>query len=365
MLRHDVAFLCTGLVRLSAITLFTITAAFSQMSSISGTVKDQSGASVASAIVAITDDATKTKKTKLSDASGAYEFTGIAPGGYKVDVQAPGFTTFLKDVMVASTPLQFDIGLELGHDATEVAVEGRIDPYNVVPSVPTQSIFGFAQKIEDIPRSIAVADAETMLRYGVKTVNDIVSVSSGSFTGSYFGIPGSVFLRGDIGDNFFRGFRRVENRGNFQTPVAATDHIEVVKGPPSPIYGGGRVGGFLNFIPKSTRSESAKWLEHVTGKVTVTYGSYDEKRGSTEVGVPFKVGTHRAGVYAFFEAEDSHSFYKGVANRYKLGQISADLELSPKLRLVYGFQGFHNEGTQNIGWNRVTGPGGQTTLPFR
>ena len=43
-----------------------------------------------------------------------------------------------------------------------------------------------------------------------------------------------------------------------------------------------------------------------------------------------------------------------MANRYKLGQISADLELSPKLRLVYGFQGFHNEGTQNIGWNRVT-----------
>ena len=66
------------------------------------------------------------------------------------------------------------------------------------------------------------------------------------------------------------------------------------------------------------------------------------------------MGTHRAGIYAFFEVEDSHSFYKGVANRYKLGQISADLELSPKLRLVYGFQGFHNEGTQNIGWNRVT-----------
>src|SRR5437899_12068222 len=122
MLRHDVAFLRTGLVRLSAITLFTITAAFSQMSSISGTVKDQSGASVASAMVAITDDATKTKKTKLSDASGGYEFTGIAPGGYKVEVQAPGFTTFLKDVTVAGTPLQFDIGLELGHDATQVAV---------------------------------------------------------------------------------------------------------------------------------------------------------------------------------------------------------------------------------------------------
>ncbi len=342
-------------VRLSLAFLLTISAAFSQMSSsVSGTVKDQSGANVGAAVVVLTDDATKTARTQIANAAGAYEFTSLAPGGYSVEVKAPGFAVFAKTIALPAGSTTLDIGLEIARDATQVAVEGRIDPYNVVPSAPTQSLFGLDQKIEDIPRSISVADAETMLRYGVTTVNDIVAVSTGSFTGSYFGIPGSVFLRGDIGDNFFRGFRRVENRGNFQTPIAATDHIEVVKGPPSPIYGGGRVGGFLNFIPKSTRSESAKWLEKATGKITLTYGSYDEKRASGEVGLPFKLGTHRAGVYTFFQAEDSHSFYKGVALRNKLGQISFDLELSPKLRLVYGFQGFHNEGTQNIGWNRVT-----------
>src|SRR5260370_32427766 len=260
VLRYDVAFLRTGSVRLSVAALFTITAAFSQMPSISGTVKDQSGASVSNAIVALTDDATNTKKTKMADAAGAYEFTAVPPGGYTVEVQAPGFTAFSKAVTITASPVVLDIRLELGHEATQVAVEGRIDPYNVVPSTPTHSIFGFDHKLEDIPRSISVADAETMLRYGVKTVNDIVSVSSGSFTGSYFGIPGSVFLRGDIGDNFFRGFRRVENRGNFQTPVAATDHIEVVKGPPSPIYGAPRVAAFLTFIPHTTRTDNPQCL---------------------------------------------------------------------------------------------------------
>ena len=157
LLRHDVAFLRTGSVRLLSLTLLTITATFSQMSSISGTVRDQSGASVASAMVAITDDATKTKKTKLADAAGTYEFTGVPPGGYTVEVQAPGFTAFSKTVTITAPPVVFDIGLELGHEATQVAVEGRIDPYNVVPSTPTQSIFGFDQKLEDIPRSISVA----------------------------------------------------------------------------------------------------------------------------------------------------------------------------------------------------------------
>jgi iron complex outermembrane receptor protein len=223
-----------------------------------------------------------------------------------------------------------------------------------VPETPSNSIFGLDKPLEEIPRSISIADSELLTRYNVKTVNDVVTVAAGAFTGSYFGIPGSVFLRGDIGDNFFRGFRRVENRGNYQTPVAATDHIEIVKGPTSPIYGGGRVGGFMNFIPKTARSESAKWLEKATGKVTATYGSYDQKVASTEVGVPFKIGARRAGLYAFVESEDSHSFFKGVANRYKLAQIAFDMELSQKWRLQFGGQGYKNLGTQNIGWNRVT-----------
>jgi iron complex outermembrane recepter protein len=334
--------------------VFTTAALAQSLSTISGSVKDPTGAVVVQAVVSITDSKTSTKKQTVTDDAGAYSFTDVAPGDYTMEVSAPGFAVFKKQMPVTAEPGKLDITMSLAHESGTVSVEAKIDPYNVVPVIPTQTLFGFDEKLEEIPRSISTADQETLLRYDVKTVNDIVTVSSGTFTGSYFGIPGSVFIRGDIGDNFFRGFRRVENRGNYQTPVAATDHIEIVKGPPSPIYGGGRVGGFLNFIPKTARSESAKWLESATGKVTLTYGSYDEKRGSAEVGVPFKVGSHRNGLYAFFEAEDSHSFYKGVANRYKLGQIAFDTELSPKLRLAYGFQGFHGEGTQNLGWNRVT-----------
>jgi iron complex outermembrane receptor protein len=323
-------------------------------STLSGTVKDPNGGVVVQAVVILTDAKTSAKKQTMTNDGGAYSFTDIAPGDYTIEVSAPGFATFQKQMPLTAEPAKLEVALSLAQESGTVSVEGKIDPYNVVPIQPTQSLFGFDQKLEEIPRSISTADQETLLRYNVKTVNDIVTVSSGTYTGSYFGIPGSVFLRGDIGDNFFRGFRRVENRGNYATPVDATDHIEIVKGPPSPIYGGGRIGGFLNFIPKSARSESAKWLEKPTGKVTLTYGSYDEKRGSAEIGAPFKLGSHRNGVYAFFEAEDSHSFYKGVGNRYKLGQIAFDSELSSKWRLAYGFQGFHGEGTQNLGWNRVT-----------
>ena len=296
---------------------------------ISGTVKDPSGAIISSVVVTLINEQTATRNQTVANQAGAYSFVGVAPGNYKVQTTAPGFKDFEKTLTVAAgRNVTLDLGLQLAESSGSVSVETDIDPFNVVPSEPNNSLFGLAAPLEDIPRSISIADSEMLTRYNVKTVNDVVTVSSGAFTGSYFGVPGSVFLRGDIGDNFFRGFRRVENRGNYQTPVAATDHIEIVKGPPSPSYGGGRIGGFMNFIPKTARSESAKWLERITGKATAVYGSYDQKIASFELGMPFTVGGNRAGFYGFMESEDSHSFYKGVASRYKLGQIAFDMELS-------------------------------------
>jgi iron complex outermembrane receptor protein len=343
-----------NLTLLALFGCFSATVWAQSPATLSGTVKDPTGAAVPKAVVSLTETKTATKHQAVTDESGAYSFTGLGPGDYTVEVSAPGFAAFQKQMSLGTESAKLEVALSLAREAGSVSVNAKIDPYNVVPTAPTESLYGLDQKLEEIPRSISTADQETLLRYDVKTVNDIITVASGTYTGSYFGIPGSVFLRGDIGDNFFRGFRRVENRGNYETPVDATDHIEIVKGPPSPIYGGGRIGGFLNFVPKTARSESAKWLDKATGKIALTYGSYDEKRGSAEVGLPFKLGSHRSGLYAFFEAQDDHSFYKGVADRYKLGQIAFDTELSSKVRLEYGFQGFHDDGTQNLGWNRVT-----------
>ena len=199
-------------------------------------------------------------------------------------------------------------------------VSEKFDQFDVVPNTPTNSVFGLDAPLAEIPRSISVVPADMMTRYDIKTVNDLVTASPGSFTGSYFGVPGSLFIRGEAGDNFYRGFRRVENRGNYETPVGDAEELEIVKGPPSPIYGGGKVGGYLNYTPKSARSAAAKWMEHPSGKIALTYGSYDQKIGSGEFGSSFKLGKYRGGFYTFFSAQDSKSFYKGISTRDKTGQ---------------------------------------------
>ena len=111
----------------------------------------------------------------------------------------------------------------------------------------------------------------------------------------------------------------------------------------------------MNFYPKTVRSEGAKWMDKGHGAVVARYGEYDDKVGSGGVWIAFqdRLPSLR-GLCHSLNKRDSHSFYKGVFDRYKLGQIAFDMELSPKWRLAYGFQGYNDQGIQALGWNRVT-----------
>jgi iron complex outermembrane receptor protein len=228
------------------------------------------------------------------------------------------------------------------------------DVYDVLPTRPTSSVFGTERSLQDTPRSVTLIESSLTDLYGIRNVNDFVAVTAGSFTGNYFGVPGALDVRGERADNFFRGFRRVENRGNFPTIIGGTDYVEIIKGPPPPVYGGGKVGGILNFIPKTAKSKTAQFIEKPTGQASVTVGTYDKKIGSFEYGLPFEILGKKSGAYFFVQTEDSESYYDNIYNKGTLAQLSIDTQLSDTARLEYGVMAQHADLNQSLGWNRVT-----------
>lgn len=228
------------------------------------------------------------------------------------------------------------------------------DLYDVLPARESSSLYGTARSLLDTPRSITVIESSLSDLYSIRTVNDFVAVTAGSFTGNYFGVPGALDVRGERADNFFRGFRRVENRGNFPTPIASTDYTEIVKGPPPPIYGGGKVGGVLNFIPKTAKSKTAKFIEKPVGLASVTFGTYGKKLASLEYGTPFSVFGKKSGAYVFVQGEDSDSYYDNIYNKSTLVQLAIDTQLTDSVLLEYGFMAQRANLNQSLGWNRVT-----------
>ena len=88
-----------------------------------------------------------------------------------------------------------------------------------------------------------------MNRFNMRDIDELIAVAPGSFTQSFFGVAGSLDVRGTPGETYFRGVRRLDNPGNYPTPIGASNRIDVVRGPASPIYGPAKVGGYLNFNP--------------------------------------------------------------------------------------------------------------------
>src|SRR5215471_15108623 len=103
--------------------------AFAQFrAGIQGVIVDTQGGVVGGATVTLTNKETNISKTVTSDASGTYNFLGLAPGHYTIAVEKTGFKKkTLDDVLVAAEQAQsFNITLEIGEVTQAVTVTAEV-----------------------------------------------------------------------------------------------------------------------------------------------------------------------------------------------------------------------------------------------
>lgn len=219
---------------------------------------------------------------------------------------------------------------------------------------PNDLLLGLSKALINTPRSASFVSATTLDRYGILTLDKLAAVSPSTYTASFYGVAGSVDIRGTLAENYFRGFKRIENRGTYSTPIGDAAQLQIVRGPPEPVFGPGKVGGLVNFIPKSANDQGA-YITKATGEITLTGGSYDKKNATAQAGVPLNLGAARGGLYVYGEIEDSGSFYKGVHPRRQTGELSADFDLGGGWTTSLDAMVFHSTGdVQTPGWNRLS-----------
>ena len=234
----------------------------------------------------------------------------------------------------------------------EIVVKGDLGS---LPGKNVKSVFGFNKSVLETPRSVSTISEEMMERFNMQDIDELVAVAPGSFTQSFFGVAGGLDVRGTPGETYFRGVRRLDNPGNYPTPIGASDRIDVVRGPASPIYGPSKIGGYLNFNPKSARiEETGQFIPEQTGALSFTTGSWDKSIVSAEVGGPGELGGQEFGYYLYGEVENSGSYYDNSAVDQNLLQMSFDMDLSNNVRVQFGGMWHDYSGNQIAGWNRLT-----------
>jgi len=212
-------------------------------------------------------------------------------------------------------------------------------------------IFGFGKSLLKTPRSASTISNEQLERFNVSDIDELITFAPGTFTQSFFGVAGSLDVRGTPGETYFRGVRRLDNPGNYPTPIGASDRIDIVRGPASPIFGPAKIGGYLNFNPKSARAESGEYLEETEGGFSATVGTWDKRIVTAEVGGAISENT---GYYLYAEVEDSGSYYNNTSTDQTILQASFDIDVSDQLRFQFGGMYHDFDGNQVAGWNRLT-----------
>jgi iron complex outermembrane receptor protein len=92
-------------------------------------------------------------------------------------------------------------------DAVDAVIVQARDKAGLLEKQPSTTVFGLEKPLLETPRSASFVSDTTLTRYGIETIDGLTAVSPGTYTASFYGVPGALNIRGTLAENYFRGFK--------------------------------------------------------------------------------------------------------------------------------------------------------------
>ncbi len=208
---------------------------------ITGTIKDVQNKPMPGVTISIPE----IHKETISDATGAYVFTNLPSGNFKIVFSFIGFATQSKSLLMNQKEIKMDVVLEETiHQMDEVIIStafNKLQSQNVM-KVEHQSMKTLQQK------------GTSTLIEGLATIPGVSQVS----TGTSIGKPVIRGLSGNRVLVYSQGVRLENQQFGEEHGLGLNDagieSVEVIKGPASLLYGSDAIGGVLYFNPEKFAS---------------------------------------------------------------------------------------------------------------
>ncbi len=235
---------------------------------ISGTVKDPSGAVVPGATVTIHNPVSGYERTASTDASGSFTFSNIPFNPYHLSITDAGFNPFTQDVDLNSTvPVNLNITLELAGGKTSVTVTTEAsDLIEVDPTAHTDVDRSLIERLPLESQSSSLSSLVTLSSPGIAADSNGLFHGLGDHASNSFSIDDQP-----ITDQQSKVFSN-------QLPEDAVQSLEVIDGAPPAEFG----GKTSVVIVATTRSGLGETTPH--GQVTASYGSFGSANGGFNLG---------------------------------------------------------------------------------
>ena len=332
--------------------------AHAQNGSISGKVTDEHGTAIGGAEIVLDQNARST----LTAATGVYTLDGVAAGSHTVRVRIIGYRTQTATVSVAA-------GAKATQDFSLVA-----DPLHLEAVVVTGT---------ETPRTkLETTNATTVLSRA-----DITMAAPRSTTEALRYVPGFTRVEssgGEVNENYtMRGILGVEyvmfledglpvfptmhtffmNADNLFRMDANVDHVEVVRGAGSALFGSNTPGAIINLINKSGGPQ-------ISGMMEATGGTSGLARYDFDVNGPigddwrFNVGGYyrydRGVRYPGFPATEGGQFKGSLTRNFSNGYFRTSLKvIDDRNQFILDLPFMYPDSTNLTNYERV--PGFSTT----
>ncbi len=193
----------------------------------------------------------KTTLGKISSKKGLFSFTELPAGSYRMQLSLIGYQK-----------QEQTVNLKAGDS---VFVRISLVPQIIKTTEVVVSANKRLQAVQDVPLSIATVDASIIADRSVSKLDEVLRYVPGVRVAQ-----GQVDIRGASGFAFGLGSRTLLLLDNFPMlsadngdisfdalPMFSVDHIEVVKGPGSALYGTSAIGGVVNVLTKDPTPEGS------------------------------------------------------------------------------------------------------------
>lgn len=242
------------LALLGALQAATVPAIAQQGVVLEGSVRDTSGAAIEGASVVLRQGAAEADAAR-TDETGRYRLEALAPGAYRLETGATGFSPDVREINLAGDT-SVDVELSIADLAESVTVTAQIDGYAAETATTGTKLT--LPRLET-PQSISVVSRELM--------EDRVAIRLTDAADNVAGVRALTGYGGTQSNNYsFRGFESdftgINLRNGFaeysflsQRDPANVERVEFLKGPSSLLYGVAEVGGLVNTVTKKPLSQ--------------------------------------------------------------------------------------------------------------
>ncbi len=301
--------------------------ASAQTQAVSGRVVDPQGGAVVDAQVSLSRNVQR--RVAKTAADGGFAFEAVEAGRYGLVVESPGFMAWSMEISVGAGFQPVNVTLQIAGVVEDVQVSGEA-PYNLTKPAPTASRLGLSPL--ETPASVSVVSGDLIRGLGTPTLIVAKSFAPGITSSAPMGSGGNVLnARGFTGVNsvkqLFNGMEIYNAGGVVSFPFNPwnVDHIGVLSGPASVLYGTGAIGGAINVVPRRPDPSTHR------GEVQLGVGRFGQFHEAIDLTGPLNDRvSYRfdASVYNF-----GHWVERGESNSQAISG-SVRVDASPKLRFT-------------------------------